>query len=148
MLGNSGNSQSDQQSPRVYWTFWIGIVTAVVAYVVVGLVVGSLLEGEGPESLRILPWIFGAVSVCLLALVFILRGTLARKVPYNNYLVIRWAMADAVAILGLVLVFLGFPWTITGDFFAAALIVLLFLTPTAKLEKEYRSLRGEGLIIS
>lgn len=146
MQGSPADSQSPQPKPMVYWVQWVSLLNAIAIYVIVALLVGSQVESS--RELRIVPWILGAVSVVLLALVFILRGAFARKTQYGVYLILRWALAEAPAVFGLVLVFLGFPWSIVGVFFAAAFLVLLLLAPTASRQAEYRELRGESSIIS
>jgi hypothetical protein len=89
----------------------------------------------------------GAVSLVLLALLFALKGILARRSPYATYLVIRWALAEAPAVLGLVLSILGFPWKILWAFLAVPFVVLLLLAPTGECQREYERLRGRSPIV-
>jgi hypothetical protein len=86
--------------------------------------------------------VFGGLAAIQTALIFV-WGRLFASADYQTYSVIRWALAEAVAVYGLVLCFLGAPETTSGAFFGWALLSLFRLRPSAEDYQRFLGLKRQ-----
>jgi len=115
------------------------MIAAVLFYALVGLILGTSLEPRMPGDL--LHWLVIFLSV--MAGIHVLTVVLLRQLiagltggSYKIYCILRWALAETVAIYGLVLHILGAGWTVFGVFLILSL-GLLWIMPSS--EADHRS---------
>jgi FtsH-binding integral membrane protein len=103
---------------RTLWVLWAAFLSAAILYLVVGFLVarGRGAASTPPGSVGQLKPIFYALGGVLLILAFVVRRQLMNRAYREPYaamiglqaaMVAGWAMSEAVAILGLILVLLG-----------------------------------------
>lgn len=121
------------------WIIWGALTFSIVAYLVVLHVAGPEEKNTGGVSLA---GILAAVSAVNLVVSFGVRWFLNRVVKSTKegepidfgrvltFSVISWALAEAVAIYGLVLGFTGEPFSVYSGFFIAAFVAMVTLAPT------------------
>ncbi|MCZ7586833.1 MAG: hypothetical protein M5R36_27765 [Deltaproteobacteria bacterium] len=119
---------------------WLAIFASVVIYAVVGLVVPGMNGAEaGDGTLRVLMPVFAVMAAGVTVLVmFVMPNILARSGNYRTLCLVRWAMAESIAVFGLVLLFLGAPAAVGLGFCAWAMALLLLIRPTPAGEQEVR----------
>lgn len=100
---------------------------------------------------RILLYVFALVAVSDVLLAFVLRAQLVaapahvlltnpedanalRKWRSGN--LISFVLAETLALLGVLLKFLGFGWNVAAVYFAAAIVLLMLFTPKLELPGE------------
>jgi hypothetical protein len=126
----------------VPWILWGSFLNAIVIYVIV--LAFLVPVPTVAERSVVLPAVLAGLAVLEVALFFALRAPLARRLgECLPYVMIRWASAEAVAILGVVLKLIGYGWTIAAPFLLAGFALLLLLPPN-RLRSEYEELRGGG----
>ncbi|MGF1657354.1 MAG: hypothetical protein ACFCU3_10285 [Verrucomicrobiales bacterium] len=137
-----------KKSQLVLWVIWFALFSAVFIYAVVALnVVGpaessdetSTLPSEGFSSQTLLfgALAFGGFASCLLAAGFFRRRWEARRV--NETIVwgpdilagaiVVWALAESIAILGLVALLVGVPPALGAVCFGVGSALLMVLNP-------------------
>jgi hypothetical protein len=123
---------------RLLCGFIIGAVIflAVVSFL---LLPGVLDSRTGPDSV---PVVFGIVGMIGLAVGVFMPRWLIRSPEKRSlelsliFYLTRSSSFEAVAVLGLMLGFLGWQWQVTAPFFAVALITMAITFPTgARLRK-------------
>lgn len=116
--------QALEKGMRTTQTIWGAMLGAVVLYVVVAMVFVGQLAGESPGITGLVRQVFILIGSGLLVAAYLLRGKMAgiptgyspaqaatsteRAVArYNTAVLLSLALAEAVAILGLVLFLIG-----------------------------------------
>ena len=129
---------------RTLWILWGALVWCVILYAVIGFFLRpggeSGMQPAPPAMLNVI----AAGAVFLAATSIALRGVLARSTSYRNYSIVRWALAEAIAIAGLVLALLGARTNVFVVFIGVSILLLLVHRPSADARREYARLRGEG----
>ena len=125
---------TDASPPPAARIVWLGLVVAVAAYFVVLLVVAAR-EGSPVIDTRILGRVLlGIATMQALAIVVLRRRWLVpvpadgAAIPY----VLCWALAEAIAVYGLVLGVLAHDVSPARPFFVASVGLLLWLRPRAE----------------
>ncbi len=131
------NDRADAPTPMVFWAIWGALTASIVIYLVVLQVVRGTPPEEGPDGTLVV--MFSGLAVVNLAVAFGVRlfhtNRIARRrepekrAALLSACIISWALAEAVAIYGLVLGFLGAAESTSHVFFLVAFTAMLFLTP-------------------
>ena len=96
---------STQERAKVLPIIWFALFSSVIIYAVVGFVIAPE-PPENAEDLAMLPMVFGAVSLGITAMVFMARVIFASVKDFVAFSILRWALAESIAVFGLVLTFL------------------------------------------
>jgi hypothetical protein len=132
----------DRAMLRILWGAFTG---SLFIYALVGYLIQQLSERPpASELLSLLIPLFGSIALMTTILLFALGPTIAKQADYQAYSIIRWALAEAVGILGLILFVLGASWTIFGVFLGWALLLELRLRPTADDWEQFQRLKRRG----
>ena len=110
---------------------WLSFLIAIIAYGVVGYLV---FTGEVRPS-PVPYWVWPLLAVFAAAAAFVLPSRIADMAPETDSAVrvpeiLGWALAETVAIVGLVSVALGAPRGPLAVYLAASAVLLWFLRPT------------------
>lgn len=102
---------------------WIGMLGSVLVY---GVILALVSPPRDPEA-DTLALALAAMAVPVGAFSVVVHRLLRLAPPTGP--IVRWAMAESVAIFGLVAAFLGGPPLIAGLLFAFALVLLAIAYP-------------------
>ena len=120
---------------------WGTFVAATFVYLVLGFFV---LRGanSAPALAQTMAPIFMGLSVVLTAIIFMIKRLRLIK-TYQGYVIIRCALAEAIAIYGLAGRFLGMPPTFFLLLWAWGLVLLLFVVrPSEADQDDYKNITG------
>ena len=124
------NRDASQKS-AVRKIVWLSFLFGIVAYGLVGYLVFP--RPETPSALPV--WLFPLLAATGAIAAFVLPGRLAdfgagtsSVIPPGE--IVGWALAESVAIFGLVSVVLGGPTTPLIAYLAVAFVILIVLRPT------------------
>lgn len=121
------------------WIVWGALTFSIVVYLVVLQVAAPEEKDTGGASLA---GVLAAVSVVNVVVSFgarwflqriVKKGKEGEPIDFSRVLslsIISWALAEAVAIYGLVLGFTGEPFSVYSGFFVAGFVVMVALAPT------------------
>ena len=140
------NQQPINKSPNILlWIIWFALLTAILTYLAVLKISFQPEEGTTLEN-DMLVKILGGVGLCGIAAAFFIRNVItlpmAKKLTPETMMnvlpscIISWALAESVAIYGLVLGFQGAPFSISSAFFLVSFAAMIFLSPN------FASLKG------
>lgn len=135
--------QQQAADHTVLWIIWGAMTGSLGLYALVGWFVQSTLPRSAPaEFLSLLIPLFGGLSLVISFVIFSARSMLAKLThyQYQPYSIIRWALAEAVGIHGLVLCLLGALWKIFTAFLAWAVLLQLRLMPTQDDQAQFARL--------
>ena len=109
---------------------WLSFLIAIVAYGVVGYLVFTAEARPSPLPF----WIWPVLALFAAAAAFVLPSRVADLAPETDNAVrvpeiLGWALAETVAIIGLVSVALGAPRGPLGVYLAASAVLLWVLRP-------------------
>ncbi len=141
-------------APQLEWLIWGAHGAGVAIFGFGGILIrfSGAAPAMGAAEEPVLPALLGVVPLqflllfCFAALVsaaFMLVGAprlFARGKPFLVYLILRASFAEAVAIWGLVLFYLGASWLVFGAFLIGAWGLLAFIAPTARERQAHRRL--------
>lgn len=139
------SSGRDGLSPQL-WLIWGAMTSTPLIY---GLV-GYLLWQQGftpvsPEVRPVMTAVFTVLGLIQTVGLFTWLPRLAAKLNYQNYSIMRWAFAEAIAAYGLILFFMGATAPTFGLFLGWAFLLELFLRPTQDDLDRFELLkRGDG----
>jgi len=132
----------ERKSRQTRWILWAAIFVSIFIYAFVGAMLKQTLEK--PPSADILPLIIPvliAISAGETAMVlFVLGKLLAKKSNYLSYCVVRWALAESIAIFGLVILILGAEMKTSLLFFAWSAVLLFLTMPGQNDERKFADL--------
>lgn len=126
----------------VLWIMWGALLSSVVVYLVVLHLTGSEVAENSPVDKNLVKILSGVAlgSIIVSAMIrwkitlpMVRKSTpetLSRVLPSC---IVSWALAESVAIFGLVLGFMGEPISTFGVFFIASFGTLVCLTPNFSL---------------
>ena len=124
-------NQDDAPKGAMRKIVWLSFLFGIVAYGVVGYLVFP--GTEAPSSLPV--WLFPLLAAMVAVAAFVLPSRLAdfgagtsSMIPPGE--IVGWALAESVAIFGLVSVILGGPATPLIAYLAVAFVILIVLRPT------------------
>jgi hypothetical protein len=131
---------------------WMAMMFAVIIYGVAGMVVSKSNNGvQTPENINFISAILGLVALGDTAFLFLgVKKIFSMKpgmspLPESNYMtfcIIRWAMAEAIAIFGLILLIMGASIA-TGLFFLSwSFVMMLFLSPSDDEKRKFLGSTG------
>ena len=140
MMEKKENTSPPPGNPSLLlWIVWGALTSSIVVYLVVLQVAAPKETDTGGGSLA---GVLAAVSVVNLVVSFGARWFLQRivkngkegeSIDFSRVLtlsIISWALAESVAIYGLVLGFTGEPFSVYSGFFIAGFIAMVTLAPT------------------
>ena len=125
------------------WVIWISFVAAVFLYFGVGYFLQGLVTLE-PDLIRVFGMVFFALSLICAAGALLLRwkgihepvqmktldlSTTAGQAKYLTLSIFAWALSEAIAILGLVMIILSGNFYAGMPFGLASLVLLALQTP-------------------
>ncbi|MBM4255679.1 MAG: hypothetical protein FJ147_07255 [Deltaproteobacteria bacterium] len=117
---------------------WMAFVGTVAIYIVIAYLLGW--EREPASDLSFMLPIASVAAAVVTSFAF-LGGKLFAQMEYQSYCIVRWAMAESVGILGLLLVVLGSAKNTALAFFVWSLLSFLRLRPTPEDYLQYLRLR-------
>ncbi|NLH50899.1 MAG: hypothetical protein GX444_20170 [Myxococcales bacterium] len=135
--------QLRQLPPLVVWILWFSLLMSIFFYVGISFVVPPVTTAaESAGQYAPLRWAFLGVGLLLTVMSFLFPRLLARRAAFFVAYLIRWAFADAIACLGLLLFFLAEPAPIFYLFAGWAIVLDLLAMPTAGARTRYADLAG------
>lgn len=133
------------ENQAVLWILWGALVGSLCTYAAVGYLIRQVWDQPlAPETLSVLIPTFGGMALLITTVIFALRPVLTKQTTYQTYSIIRWALAEAVGILGFVLFVLGASWTVFGTFLGWAFLLELRLMPTQDDQGQFQRLKRQG----
>ena len=96
------------------------------------------------EDLAVLTPIFGSLAVAMTVAIFASGSTLAKHTNYQAYSLIRWALAEAIGMVGFVLFLLSASWNVLGIFLGWAFLLAFYLRPTEDAYSQFQHLTGQA----
>ena len=112
------------------WFFYGLMISAILLYVLVGFLSRSSVVAASELSLRFMARAFMVVAGIETIIVLVLLPRFAGKMPYLTYGIVRWAMAESVAVEGLVLFYVGAGQGLFLVFLGWSLALMLLCAPT------------------
>lgn len=118
---------------------WAALLASIVVY---ALVAANVRPDAPPEAdLDVLTAIFAAAAAStLVASALVSRALVRQGAPYVTYCVLRWALAESVAVFGLVLTFMGASPRVGHAFFAVSALAILLQPPGGRDLERFREL--------
>lgn len=152
---SSGVKSDFEGMARILRVLWVAFLAATIAYVGVGALIIRSRGEAGPSRIdlglvRPIFWIVGALG---LGMALLLRRRLlsrafhdggAALIGVQSALVAGWAATETVALIGLVLIFLGGSLIEAAPFFLASFLVIAWQRPTTGWLLERVSGYGTG----
>jgi len=124
---------------RILWA-------ALLASIVVYALVANNFRPEAPAEaadLGVITAVIAATAAGTLVASAIVPRLLARQgAPYITFCILRWALAESVAVFGLVLTFMGALPRVGHAFFAVSALAILLQPPGGRDLERFRELRG------
>jgi hypothetical protein len=117
------------------WMLWGFFALSIIVYAGIGLLAAG--GSTGAPAVSVIASVFAVAAAVETAVLFGLRGAMARRLELAAYAIILWALAESVGVLGLVLAFLGARAGICGAFLAWSLVLLLALRPTGSFVEDH-----------
>jgi len=130
MDDRSMGSRGSMPASRL-WIIWANLLVAVGVYAVVGYFVAPD-RAANEQALGVLVPVFAVVALFEVLAVFVLRPVLAERMGGVAFAIVRWAVAESVAIFGLALRFLGAPVSTMAMFIAASALLLVWWRPSGE----------------
>lgn len=135
----------DPESNKTNMIIWLALLSSVGMYVFVGITV----KGGGKTqdaAMMLLPLAGIAVMTAIASLLIVPR--IMAKPPasmsgYRIYTIIRWVLAESVAIYGLVYKFMGGEGTYFYIFVGASVFVFLLTFPNERDYESYERLANQ-----
>ena len=126
----SVKAQEPRLSASSRWVLWTGLLAAVLGYGAVGYFLQHArgLPGADASAVATLRLILGGLALSETAAIFALPHLLKDRSPALVGL-IRWLMAESIAVYGLVLFVVGAPWSYFGVFLGWSLVLLAIHMP-------------------
>ena len=125
--------QPAQREARTQLILWVALLGSVAMYAAVGLFVLGDRGGAGPAP--VLVYALAGVAVMQTGLAFLLPGLIPGMAPQQRN-ILRWALAESVGILGLVLRGLGASTGIFLGFLGWSALLLIVLQPRGGVEEK------------
>ena len=131
----------DEVKRRTMWIIWGSMLSGVVIYAVAGgfLAKQGGIDTMNAETLDMLLLVLSMISVSMTGAVLLAGGLLA-KLPYTSYQIVRWALAESIAVYGLVLHIMGSGIATLIGFVAWSVVLMILLAPTRSAEDKYLEL--------
>ncbi len=131
----------ENNEQRTAWLIYGAILSALVIYGALGFFLPRLISSGSNTLLPILTPVFLAVAMMETILLLAWAPRLAGKMSYMSYCIIRWAMAEAIGICGLVLSFFGVGQGLFLAFLGWALVLMLLCAPTEADREKFELLK-------
>jgi len=129
---------SQQNKSGILWILWLSMVGSIFIYAIVGFMVRENTPApEDTSMVGVLTLAFSLVSIGTSALALLFGRLTGGKMDYQPFCIIRWALAESIAIYGLVLFILGASWAVFIPFLVWAIIMQLLLAPTHNSQQRY-----------
>lgn len=130
---NDAGADSGAGAPRPSLTnlpiIWFALLASVGIYAVVGLVVAPLAAPAlAPEQLNLFLMVFALLAMTQSGVAMMVPRILPR-LPFFTQHILRWALAESIAVFGLVLRFLGGSTLYFLSFLGWSALLLLTLRP-------------------
>ncbi len=135
------DSSPDQSKTRglTLWLIWGFLTSSVFLYFVILQIIGNDKENVAPPDDMMVKILTGLALVNFMGS-FLIRKIvtlpLSEKLDQQNFqklmasCIISWALAESVAIFGLILGLIGAPMSTSGLFFVAGFGAMVFLSPS------------------
>jgi hypothetical protein len=120
-----------EHPPNVRWTLWAAFLFSHVVLAGIGQVVGTSGEGLAPAQRQPVEIAFAAAAVGTLVFAIAVVPRLLARLESLPLMLLRFACAEAVTILGLVLALLGALPTVWLSFAAFGVLAHVLFAPTA-----------------
>ncbi len=131
------NGTKSESVPRAAYIIWGAIFASIFVYagIAMALRMSGFAEGQG-APVEMLMAVLGAMALSIgaFAVVFVPRAL--GHLPLITYSILRAALAESVAVFGLVLMILGAPIPVGIVFFAASAILLVIVRPRVRTRPE------------
>lgn len=127
-----GNGQPPANIEATMQIIWVALLSAIGIYAVLGLIV--VKPAPPSDQLNVIAVALMGVAVMQTAFAFLAPRFLP-KMPSISMYILRWAMAESVAICGLMLRFLGAPTNWFLIFIVWSALLMLTLRPGQEVQK-------------
>ncbi|MDP8257685.1 MAG: hypothetical protein P9M14_18210 [Candidatus Alcyoniella australis] len=112
------------------WLIWLSLIGSILIYGLVGIMVRSSSGPLDPDAnLNMILGIFAMVGLATSVVTLLSGRFLARSGQYFTYCIVRWAMAESIAIFGLALYMIGADAPFFFIFLVWSLALMLLLMP-------------------
>jgi F0F1-type ATP synthase membrane subunit c/vacuolar-type H+-ATPase subunit K len=136
----ANKTSSEDATLNLLWKILVG---SVCVYGALGYVFAEEgRPGAANENVSFLVTVFAGISAAMMVAVFSRGQLLTQRLNYFTYCIVRWAMAEAIGVFGLVLAFLGATKLVVLSFCGWSLLSLFRLRPTTDDFNRFRRLRG------
>jgi hypothetical protein len=123
----SAGSRGLSPAPRL-WIIWANLMLALAVYAAIGYFIAPG-RAAGERVLGTLVPALAVVAVFEVLAMFVIGPLLAKRAGGAAFAIVRWAVAESVAIFGLVLRFLGASVSTMAIFIAAGALLLVWWRP-------------------
>jgi hypothetical protein len=138
---------SNKQSKQTVWIIWLAMLSSIALYAAIGIYLsqsGELPKSLDAQTLNLLMYVFGIVAIGTIFVIFLIIPRLINPKPHLShhqpssslrpaselvFCVVRWALAESIAIYGLILLILGGSLAVFGLFAFVSCALLLYLAP-------------------
>jgi len=134
---------SNPKNPMVF-IVWLSLLGSIFIYVLVGFMARS--QGAPPASpdapLGLMAGMFAIIALGTTGFI-VLSSRLLIRAEYFSFCIVRWALAESIAIYGLALFLMGLDWPFFLGFIVWALALMVVLMPSASARQRYEDMRLE-----
>lgn len=120
----------------IAWGVWFSLLLSIFFYLGAAHYVGPI-DPDGGHDYSALRWALVGAGLLLTAASFVLPRLLIGRAPFLSAYIIRWVLADAIAVMGLLLYFLGEPMPAFYAFIVWAIVLDLLAAPTDRAQARY-----------
>ncbi len=119
-----------EQVPRSAYIIWGAIFASIFVYagIAMALRLMGFAEAQG-APIEMLTAVLGATALSIGAFTTVIVPRMLGHLPLVSYSILRAALAESVAVFGLVLMILGAPIPVGIVFFVASAILLVIVRP-------------------
>jgi len=119
---------------------------SVILYGVVGMIIRQSNNVQAATNVDLIAGVLGAIALGDTAFIFLVAGKIFGAKPgmgsltdanYFTFCIIRWAMAEVIAVFGLILLILGGSITVGFLYLCWSFVLLLFLSPNDDEKRKF-----------
>ncbi|MCL4233023.1 MAG: hypothetical protein KJ042_00730 [Deltaproteobacteria bacterium] len=131
---------STETVPRAAYIIWGAIFASIFMYagIAMALRMSGFAEAQG-APVEMLTGVLGAMALSIGAFATVAVPRMLGHLPLMTYSILRAALAESVAVFGLVLMILGAPIPVGIVFFVASAILLVIVRPRPRAADSHSS---------
>ncbi|MDP8222529.1 MAG: hypothetical protein P9L99_04150 [Candidatus Lernaella stagnicola] len=128
-----------EPTPTTVWILWFALLSSVAAYAVIGVFLRQMngADAAAPDGIAVMRYALLGVAFAVTCINFLAPRLFGPKFNFMQFCIIRWALAEAVAIFGLVLIILGEELPVLLIFVAWSIALFMILAPTEGAKRRH-----------